>query len=193
MLTPADPNREPSPASAPTAEQVFLEHAPGGYHLARWILGNKEDAEDVMQRVLLQVVRKLPTFRGESALSTWLNHIAVREALAFRRRRAARREHEVPQPAGFAEDGSRARAAQRWRGPAAEVINREARQQLERAIARLPEKYRDVLVLADVEGAHNDDVAKRLGLSLAAVKSRLRRARLMMRESLAPYLKGEVR
>jgi RNA polymerase sigma-70 factor (ECF subfamily) len=191
MLAPTDPNRKPSPAPVLTAEQVFLKHAPQVYRLACWLLSHKQDAEDVMQQVFLQVVRKLPTYRGDSALSTWLNHIAIREALAFRRRRAVRRERESPQPAGLAEYGSHVRVAQRWRGPPAEVINHEARGQIDRAIARLPEKYRGVLVLADVEGAHNDDIARRLGLGLAAVKSRLRRARLMMRAALATYLKGE--
>src|SRR5262249_9985189 len=82
----------------PTAEQVFREHAPRIYNLARRILGNDADAEDVTQDVLLQVVRKLDTFRGEAALPTWLHRVTVNAALAHRRKRAVREEHQVPDP-----------------------------------------------------------------------------------------------
>src|SRR5438128_4815590 len=84
--------------SKPTPEQVFREHAPRVYNLARRMLGNDADAEDVTQDVLLQVVRKLDTFRGDASLTTWLHRVTVNAALARRRKRATREHREVPAP-----------------------------------------------------------------------------------------------
>src|ERR1700674_1885980 len=82
----------------PTPERVFRDCAPRVYHLARRMLGNDADAEDVTQDVLLQVVRKLDTFRGESAFPTWLHRVTVNAALANRRKRAVRQKHQVSDP-----------------------------------------------------------------------------------------------
>src|SRR4029077_8617675 len=96
-------------SSALTPERVFKDYAPRVYNLARRMLGNDADAEDVTQDVLLQVVRKLDTFRGDSALSTWLHRVTVNAALAHRRKRAQRAEHEVHDPLNhFQEDGHHA-------------------------------------------------------------------------------------
>src|SRR5437870_13611592 len=78
-----------------TPEQVFRDYAPRVYNLARRMLGNDADAEDVTQDVLLQVVRKLDTFRGESQLSTWLHRVTVNAALAHRQKRATRQRREA--------------------------------------------------------------------------------------------------
>src|SRR5947209_15637467 len=78
-----------------TPEQVFRDYAPRVYHLARRMLGNNADAEDVTQDVLLQVVRKLDTFRGEAAFPTWLHRVTVNAALAHRRKRAYQEENRV--------------------------------------------------------------------------------------------------
>src|SRR5260370_32003655 len=83
---------EPFPLSA---EQVYHDYAPRVFHMARRMVSNDIDAEDVTQDVLLQVVRKLPTFRGESAFPTWLHRITINAALSHRRRRAVREEHRV--------------------------------------------------------------------------------------------------
>src|SRR5271163_4392562 len=77
-----------------TPDRVFREYAPRVYHLARRMLGNDADAEDVTQDVLLQVVRKLPTFRGESAFPTWLHRVTVNAAL-LHQRRSRRTEQQV--------------------------------------------------------------------------------------------------
>src|SRR5437762_13269590 len=81
-----------------TPESIFREHAPRIYHIARRMLGNDADAEDVTQDVLLQVIRKLDTFRGDSQLTTWLHRVTVNAALAFRQKRANRLKHEVHEP-----------------------------------------------------------------------------------------------
>jgi RNA polymerase sigma-70 factor (ECF subfamily) len=164
----------------PTAEEVFHAHAPRVYSLALRVLGNAADAEDVTQEVLLQVVRKLGAFRGKSSLATWLHRVTVNAALDHRRRQARRPEQHL--------DCIAAHAGTAGCAPDHQALDHELRQHLERAIGRLPEMYRDVFVLADVEGLPNAEIGLLLGLSLAAVKSRLHHARLTVRDALAPYL-----
>lgn len=173
----------------PTAEQVYREYSPRVYHLARRMLGNTADAEDVTQDVLLQVVRKLDTFRGESALPTWLHRITVNAALGHRRKKAVREEKQVRDPLeSFLDDGHHRGPIGRWSvRPEQEALDHETHELIETAISQLPEIYRDVYVLADVENLPNADIADMLGLSLPAVKSRLHRARLLMRDALAPH------
>jgi RNA polymerase sigma-70 factor (ECF subfamily) len=185
-----DPSLGDKP-SALTPERVFKDYAPRVYNLARRMLGNDADAEDVTQDVLLQVVRKLDTFRGESAFPTWLHRVTVNAALANRRKRAVRDEHVVRDPLDvFLENGHFHHGASvgNWSAPPEqEALDRETKQLIENAIARMPEIYRDVYVLADVEGLPNSEIGTMLDLSVAAVKSRLHRARLLMRDSLAPH------
>jgi len=179
--------RAPAPSNP---EQVFLQYAPRVYNLARRMLGNNDaDAEDVTQDVLLQVVRKLNTFRGEADFGTWLHRVTVNAALAHRRKRANREERELHDPLDqFHESGYHAHPVRPWSvEPEQRALDRETRQLIERAIADLPEIYRDVYVLADVEGLPNSEIADMLGLSLPAVKSRLHRGRLLMRNALAPH------
>jgi RNA polymerase sigma-70 factor (ECF subfamily) len=172
-----------------TEEEIFREFAPRIYNLTRRMLGNDADAEDATQDVFVQVLRKLPTFRGESAFSTWLYRIAVNTALSYRRKRAIRKTYSLVEPfQEFADNGEHRSLVRRWAaGPEQLALDREAHQLIENAIGQLPEMYRDVYVLADVEGLSNADIAEMLELSVAAVKSRLHRARLLMRHSLAPY------
>lgn len=179
---------------APTAEQVFREHAPRVYNLARRMLGNDTDAEDVTQDVLLQVVRKLDTFRGDSNLTTWLHRVTVNAALAHRRKRSAREHREVHDPLEmFTENGYHVRSVRPWSiTPERQALKRETTELIEKSIRDLPEIYRDVYVLADVEGLPNHDIGAMLGLSLAAVKSRLHRGRLLMRDALAPHFEEAV-
>lgn len=183
---------EPEKTSVPppTVEEILRDHAPRVYNVARRILGNDADAEDVAQEVLVQVLQKLHTFRGEASFPTWLHRIAVNAALAYRRKQAHREEHRVHDPLEkvFEENGARRAPVRRWSAPPDEqALDGERQQVIEGAIARLPEGYREVFVLADVEGLPNVEVADILGLHVPGVKSRLHRARLMMRDSLAPY------
>lgn len=190
MALPIEHDSPPVPVVAPTAEQLFAEYAPRVFRLAKWLLDNEADAEDVTGQVFLQVLRKLPSFRGDSSLGTWLNRVAVREALAFRERRAVRRHHEIHDlDQEFTPHGGHVQPVRPWRNcdPVVEAIDHETHEVIERAIAGLPEIYRDVYVLADVEELANAEIARLLGLSLAAVKSRLHRARLLMRKALGPY------
>jgi RNA polymerase sigma-70 factor (ECF subfamily) len=172
-----------------TLEEALRQYAPRVYNLARRMLGNEADAEDVTQEVLLHVVRNLPTFRGEAAFSTWLHRITVNAALDYRRRRATREKHRAPKPIEeLPEEGVSVGPVRRWAiRPEQQAVDHETQKLIEDAITRLSEKYRDVYVLADVEGLSNEEIASLLGLRLPAVKSRLHRARLMMRDALAPY------
>jgi len=177
-------------SSAPlSAEQIYHDYAPRVYHMARRMLSSDVDAEDVTQDVLLQVVRKLPSFRGESALPTWLHRITVNAALTHRRRRAVREEHRIHDPLDLLLEEQSANGALRpWAlGPETQLLHKEAQHLIARAIEQLPEKYRTVFVLSDIEGLPNTQIARTLGLSLPAMKSRLHRARLLLRQALAPH------
>lgn len=183
---------EPATSDAPgrlSAEQVFRDYAPRVYNLARRMLGNDADAEDVTQDVLLQVVRKLDTFRGEAAFPTWLHRVTVNAALVHRRKQTNREKHQAGEALDFAmNDGRHPGPVKPWSiSPDQPMLDAEQNKLIEHAIRDLPEGYRDVFVLADVEGLHNADIAETLELTVPAVKSRLHRARLMMRDALAPH------
>jgi len=176
-------------APKPSVEQVFREYAPRIYSLALRLLGNEADAEDVTQEVLLQLIRKLDTFRGDSALPTWLHRVTVNAALMHRRNRATRSNPSIREPLdNFLENGAHARPVRPWSlPPDQKALDRETRTLIDKAIAELPEAYRDIFVLADVEGLGNPEIAEMLALSVSTVKSRLHRARLLMRNALAPH------
>lgn len=179
----------PPPPEKLTPELVFREYAPRIYNLARRMLGNEADAEDVTQEVLLQVIRKLDTFRGESQLGTWLHRVTVNAALAYRQKRANRQKHETgPVLDDQTEVSGPIGPVNRWNvSPDEPMLAAEQTRLIEDAINTLPEPFRDVYVLADVEGLPNAEIGDMLGLSVAAVKSRLHRARLRMRDALAPH------
>jgi RNA polymerase sigma-70 factor (ECF subfamily) len=171
-----------------SAEDIYRQYGLRVYGIAIRMLGNEADAEDVTQEVLLQVIRRLDTFRGESALSTWLYRVTVNVVLALRRKRASGRERQFDAAGG---EGEYAASGRRDRPAVAAddaAVVREQRERVEAAIAELPEMYRDVFILADVEQLANAEIVEISGLSLSAVKSRLHRARQMLRDALQGYL-----
>jgi RNA polymerase sigma-70 factor (ECF subfamily) len=168
-----------------SAEQVYHDYAPRVYSVARRMVASDTDAEDVTQDVLLQVIRKLPSFRGESAFPTWLHRVTVNAALSHRRRQAVRdeRRHSLDV------QGEEAVAtATHSPSPDDLLADHETQQLIDRAIGSLPDAYRVVFLLSDVEGLPNAVIAERLGMSLPAVKSRLHRARALLRDALSPHL-----
>ncbi|MCI0685134.1 MAG: sigma-70 family RNA polymerase sigma factor [Gemmataceae bacterium] len=174
-----------------TPEKVFRDYAPRVYSLARRMLGNDADAEDVTQDVLLQVVRKLDTFRGDANIATWLHRVTVNAALAHRKKRARRADREQHDGDFFQSDGHHAQPVRPWAiNPATQAEQHETSRLIEQAIADLPEAYRDVYVLAEVEGLPNSEIGEFLNLSVPAVKSRLHRGRLHMRHALAKHFEG---
>jgi RNA polymerase sigma-70 factor (ECF subfamily) len=152
------------------------------------MMGHDADAEDVTQDVLVQVVRKLDTFRGEAALSSWLYSVTVNAALSLRRHYARRRKRQVDTPlATLAEEAMAHSPSAVHARPEQAILDQETQEMIEQAIAGLPEMYRAVYVLSDVERLSNAEIVNLLGLSLPTVKSRLHHARLMMRQALASY------
>jgi RNA polymerase sigma-70 factor (ECF subfamily) len=161
--------------------------------VALGMLANDADADDVLQEVLLQVVRKLGAFRGEASLGTWLHRITVNAVRLHRRKRAVCKERQTVCSLEEALDNRRTDTSARSGsvGPDREALIQELRERIEEAIACLPQMYREVYVLGDVEGLPNAEIGELLGLSLPAVKSRLHRGRLMMRDALASYVVDE--
>ena len=184
---PLEPHAELDSPTSLSAEQVFHDYAPRVYSMARRMVASDTDAEDVTQDVLLQVVRKLPSFRGESAFPTWLHRVTVNAALTHRRRQAVRQEHGLPRSLGAAGGDEPFEAPDPVLPPDDLLVSQEKRQLIQRAIDALPEAYRRVFILSDVEGLPNADIAERLDMTLPAVKSRLHRARAMLRDALGPY------
>jgi RNA polymerase sigma-70 factor (ECF subfamily) len=177
------------PTQSPSVEQVFHRYVPRVYSLARRMMGHDADAEDVTQDVLVQVVRKLDSFRSEADPVTWLHRITVNAALAHRRKQARRRERQVDAPLSTIQDGATIRCPGASReAPEQVVLDQETQEMVEQAIAGLPQMYRDVYVLSEVERMSNAEIADLLGLNLPGVKSRLHRARRMLRDALASYV-----
>jgi RNA polymerase sigma-70 factor (ECF subfamily) len=158
------------------------------YAAAFSILRNPADAEDAAQEAILKAFANLRQFRGDARFSTWLIQIAVNEA-----RMRRRKDHpEVMEPIGELEDaegGYTPRDFADWREIPSEALERrEVRDLLVDALASLGNKYREVFVLRDVQHMSIEEVAEMLGISIASVKTRLLRARLMLRDLLAPKL-----
>jgi RNA polymerase sigma-70 factor (ECF subfamily) len=123
-------------------EEVFHEYAPRVYSLARRMMGHYADAEDVTQDVLVQVVRKLDSFRGEADLATWLHRITVNAALAQRAKQARRRERQGDTPLAAIPAGATICCTGASRGaPEQAVLDRETQEMVEQAIASLPKMY----------------------------------------------------
>jgi RNA polymerase sigma-70 factor, ECF subfamily len=170
-----------------SVEEVLLSCASRVYSVARRMLGQDADAEDVTQEVLIQVIRKVDTFRGEASLTTWLHRVTVNAALQHRRKQSRRREQQEPTAVRTTGGNPLMGIADSERTPAEQMMDRELQRLLEQAIAGLPVIYRDVYVLTEVEGFPYAEVGELLGLGVPAVKTRLHRARLLMRETMAPF------
>jgi RNA polymerase sigma-70 factor (ECF subfamily) len=152
------------------------------------ILHNPADAEDAAQEAVLKAFAHINQFRSEARFSTWLTQIAINEA-RMRRRKS---HPEIMQPLGEHQDEEGAytpREFPDWREIPSESLERaEVRELLNEALASLGEKYREIFVLRDVNHLSIEEVAGTLGISRASVKTRLLRARLMLRDLLAPKL-----
>ncbi len=146
------------------------------YRTARAILRDDTEAEDVMQEAYVRAFQNLPKFEGRSSFSTWLTRIAVHEALG---RRKANGKFESSEEASLEELG-----LSMANSPEQETAHRETRELLEAAILTLPQDYRSVLILRDVEEMTTAETAEALALSEDAVKVRLHRARAKLRREL---------
>jgi RNA polymerase sigma-70 factor (ECF subfamily) len=172
-------------------ERLLVRYQPHLYRFGLRMCGNVEDADDVVQESLMSMARSLRDFRGDSSVSSWLYTIARRFCMRKRRRRkfAPAREESLDVPG--TEVGRH--LADSAPNPEETATSRELATALTRAIDALDPPRREVLVLRDVEGLSAAEVAKILGTSVDAVKSRLHRARVAIRQELAPILRSPSR
>jgi RNA polymerase sigma-70 factor (ECF subfamily) len=166
-------------------DQLLQRHQAQIYRFGMKMCGNPEDAKDVLQDSLLTAARSLRTFRGESSLSTWLFTIA-RSFCIKKRRRGKFTPHQQSLDTDVWNET--AQVADSRRNPEASVVSKEIDRILSEAISALEPGQREVLVLRDMERLTAPEVATILGIGVDAVKSRLHRARIAVRERVAPAL-----
>ena len=157
------------------------------YRLGLRMLGNPQDAEDVLQNTFLNALTHLPGFEGRSSIATWLYRIAANEALMLIRKKKPEVNLEPAENAEADEDLKPIEFADWSALPEEELLSGEGKKLLEGTIGSLPESLRIVFVLRDIEGLSIRETAEALDLSETNVKTRLLRARLHLREELSAY------
>ena len=168
-------------------EELVKRYDRNVFRIAQHITQNREDAEDVVQDAFLKAFQNLGQFQGQSKFYTWLVRIAVNEALMRLRRRRPERMVSLDEDVKT-EDDSVPREVADWSpNPEQQYSQAELKEILTRTIQGLPPSFRTVFVLRDVEGLSTEEAAEALDLSIPAVKSRLLRARLQLRERLSRY------
>ena len=171
--------------------QLVTRYDRNVFRIAQHITHNDEDAQDVVQDAFLKAYRNLEQFQGNSKFYTWLVRIAVNEALMKLRKRRNDRTVSIDEDVET-EEGSMPREVADWSPNPEQLYGQsELGDILKKTIQGLPPGFRTVFVLRDVEGLSTDETAEMLGLSIPAVKSRLLRARLQLRERLAKYFKSK--
>ncbi|MGH9459685.1 MAG: sigma-70 family RNA polymerase sigma factor [Vicinamibacteria bacterium] len=200
------PNRQVSPATPGPADELELlarlragseeayvtlvaSHTGAMLRVARRMLRNEEDARDAVQDAFLSALRSLDQFQGEAKLATWLHRIVVNASLMKLRRRRRKPELAIEDLLPrFLEDGHQVHSSSEWNLPADEAVGRrEVRVLVRSCIDRLPETYRTVLLLRDIEDFDTEEAARLLEISPTAVKVRLHRARQALRTLLDPH------
>jgi RNA polymerase sigma-70 factor (ECF subfamily) len=162
------------------------------FRLAQNITQNREDAEDALQETFLKAYQHLPEFEGHSKFYTWIVRIAVNEALMKLRKRKWDKTVWLDEPVNVGED-SVAREIAVWEdNPEQRYSQEELREILDKAVNGLAAPYRTVFALRDIEGLSTEQTAEALDLSIPAVKSRLLRARLQLRDKLTAFFKRKV-
>jgi RNA polymerase sigma-70 factor (ECF subfamily) len=173
-------------------EKLVLRYRSKIYGLALRMMKDAGEAEELMQETFLSAWQNLPRFRGESAFSSWLYRICANFALMRLRRRKfeapPQAEEQLPEPRFDSEGTLLATPSYDWsRGTEEKALDRELRNAIETATSKLPVDYRTVFLLKDVEGLSYEEIAEATESSVPAVKSRLHRARLALRESIESF------
>src|SRR6266705_5664992 len=165
-------------------EELYLKHFRRVYSICLRMMANVAEAEDLTQEIFIQLHRKLDSFRGEAAFTTWLHRLTVNQVLMYFRRRSARRMQ--PTEAGEMRDAVDPVTASPKTIP---IIDRIA---LEEAIGWLAPGYRAVFMLCDIEGYNHEEAARLLGCSIGTTKSQLHKARMRLRQLLMSGYSGGV-
>jgi RNA polymerase sigma-70 factor (ECF subfamily) len=167
---------------------MFKYFAPQMYAQALRMLGDPDEAEGVLQMSFIRACEKIDDFEARSGLGTWLYRITTNEAL-MRLRKRKQPSSSIDELADTLNPAELPHQTQSWpKTPASSVLDNELRQHLERALQQLPDSLRLVFVLRELEGFSTEETAKTLEIGVSAVKVRLHRARLRLRELLASYL-----
>jgi RNA polymerase sigma-70 factor (ECF subfamily) len=167
--------------------QLVDEHSGKVYRLALRMMGNEADAEDVLQETFLSAFKSIDRFEARSSLSTWLYRIASNAAL-MRLRRFEPDQVSVDEPVERDDGDLLPRQFFDFCClPEEDLLRDEARAEMDRAVDELPSTLRSVFILRDIQGLSTEETADSLNLSVSAVKSRLMRARLKLRERLSEY------
>ncbi|HEX6903739.1 MAG TPA: sigma-70 family RNA polymerase sigma factor [Thermoanaerobaculia bacterium] len=175
-------------------ERLLREHGGRMLAVARRLVRNEEDARDAVQEAFVSAFRSLERFEGTSRISTWLHRIVVNCCLMKLRGRQRRPEEAIEDLLPrFQEDGHQMPASVDWSEPVDALLHRrEICALVRQCIDRLPESYRTVLLLRDIEEVSTNEAATMLGVTENALKIRLHRARQALRTLLDPHLRGAV-
>lgn len=172
-------------------EELVRRETPHLLAVARRFLRQEEDAQDAVQQAFLSAFRALPDFNGQCRLGTWLHRIVTNMALMKLRTRSRKPEQAIEELLPrFLEDGHHAEPMSDWSVAADQLMQqREVRAQVRAAIDQLPEAFRTVLMLRDIEELDTEETARMLGLTTGAVKTRLHRARQALATLLQPVFR----
>ncbi len=183
-------------AADPEAYRSFVDlNSANVYNLALKLLNEEQEAEDVLQETFLSAFRAIDRFEGRAKLSTWLYRIAYNASLMHLRKRDRMTTFSLDRPLTHEQQMGElsARILVDWSTmPDDQLLTAEARQEMDRAIAALPESLRSAFVLRDVQGLSGAETAEVLGITVQAVKNRLHRARLALRDRLSTYFAERV-
>ena len=164
--------------------ELITRHQGRVYNHALRLMGSTQDAEEVLQDTFLKVYRNLDRFEERSRFSTWVYRIATNEAL-MRLRKASRKREIFLEDAKASDDVRGEEVRDFARSPLDDVMDQEISECLHEVLAELPEEYRVVFTMRDIDGLSNAEVAEVLEISVPAVKSRLHRSRLHLRNRLS--------
>lgn len=168
-------------------EEIVSRYESKVMNLSLRFTRNQEDAEEVLQDVFTTVYRKIDGFRGQSAFSSWLYRIVVNAAFMKLRKKKQNQAISMEDLAPAVKQYCIERDDAAWPHSHNVAVTRELQEVLQKAIDRLPDQYRAVFVLRDVDGLSNQETGQILDLSIPAVKSRLHRSRIMLRKKLQRY------
>jgi RNA polymerase sigma-70 factor (ECF subfamily) len=185
-----DTIRQAQQGNAEAFEQLYRRYSGRVYALCLRMVKNDKEAEDLTQEAFLMLFRKIHTFRGEARFSTWLHRLTANIVLMrFRKKR----HPEVSLDAALESDEENSRPLKEFGGPDLRLSGVVDHVNLTRAIEQLPDGYKEVFILHDVEGYEHTEIAERLGCTVGNSKSQLFKARLRLRELLQEALRSRAR